>query len=775
MTTEVYRDPSQPIPARVDDLLGRMTLDEKVAQLTSVWLTLDPDAGEFAPSALAFGGQAGWTPEQALDHGVGQITRPLGSQPIDPKIGAEMINGIQRRLIETSRLGIPAICHEECLSGLMAQGATSFPTPLNFASTWDPDLIERVGDVIRRQMRSAGTHQGLAPVADVARDPRWGRVEETLGEDPYLVGRMVTAYVLGLQGGPRREDMSDGVIATLKHFCGYSFSEGGRNFAPTHVGRRELEDTFLLPFEMAVKLGGALSVMNSYQEIDGEAPAASRHLLTEILRDRWGFDGFTVADYGAIAFLYLFHRVATDAATASAMALTAGLDVELPSPADFPVGIGPAIDQGILTIETVDLAVRRVLSMKFRLGLFERPYVDAEAVDFDRPEDQALAREVARKSMVLLKNDGVLPLDAAALGRVAVVGPNADDIMALFGNYSFENHIVSTHFPNARDVVFAPTVLEELVNRLGTDRVVHAPGCEVMKDDTSGIAAAVDAATGADVAIVVVGDKAGHFQTGTVGEGTDCTDLTLPGAQAALVDAVIATGTPTVVVLLNGRPFGLADIAVSAGAILEAWFPGQGGAGAIVDVLLGEENPGGKSVLSFTRTAGAQPMSYNHKFLAPGFPRQNEFGFVFPFGHGLSYTTFAYGDLDVSGDVAIGGAATIACTVTNTGDRGGDEVVQLYLNDEHASITRPVKELKGFVRLSLDPGESRRVTFTVPTDLVAFTGLDHRRIVEPGIIKVMVGSSSEDIRLKGDFVITGETREAGEDRALVSDVLVEKA
>ncbi len=770
----VFRDPDRSVAERVDALLAQMTLDEKVAQLTSVWLTLDPDAGEFAPSALSFGGDNVWTPEDALDRGVGQITRPLGSQPIDPVVGAEMINGIQRRLIEQTRLGIPAICHEECLTGLMAQGATSFPAPLNFASTWDPDLVQRVGDVIRRQMRSVGTHQGLAPVADVARDARWGRVEETLGEDPYLVGLMVSAYVRGLQGGPAREDMRDGVIATLKHFCGYSFSEGGRNFAPAHVGRRELEDTFLLPFEMAIKDAGALSVMNSYQELDGEAPAASRFLLTEVLRDRWGFEGFTVADYGAVSFLHLFHRVAGDSAEAAAMALRAGLDVELPSPADFPGGVPDAIERGLLTVDTVDLAVRRVLALKFRLGLFDDPFVDVDQVALDNPADQALAAEVASRSLILLRNEGVLPLEADALADVAVIGPNADEVMALFGNYSFENHIVSTHFPNARDVVAAPTVREELERRLGAARVTFARGCEVMSDDRSGFAEAVAAAAAAEVALVVVGDKAGHFQIGTVGEGTDTTDLALPGAQHALVEAVIATGTPTVVVLLNGRPFALGAIATSAAAIVEAWFPGQAGAAAIADVLLGEANPGGKTTVSFTRTAGAQPMFYNHKFQAPGFPRQREYEFVYPFGHGLSYTTFAYDQLTIGPSaVANDGEVQIACTVTNTGARAGDEIVQLYLHDPYASITRPVQQLAGFARVPLAAGTSARVTFTVPVDLISFTGLDLVRIVEPGAVKVKIGSSSADIRLEGSFEVVGPSRVVGEDRRLTSAVHVD--
>ena len=346
-----YRDASRPLGERVDDLLARMTLTEKVAQLTSVWIEVDPERAQVAPSVMGSAFGSTLDPDEAMRHGIGQVTRPLGSRPVDAAIGARAINDLQRRLVDETRLGIPAICHEECLTGYMAQGATSFASPLNYGSTWDPELIERVAAAIRRQMRGVGVHQGLAPVADVARDARWGRIEETIGEDPYLVGTMVSAYVRGLQG----DDPTTGIIATLKHFAGYSFSEAGRNFAPTHVGRRELADVFLLPFEMAVKLAGAGSVMNSYQEIDGEQPAASRWLLTEVLRDQWGFDGFVVADYGAVTFLHAFAGAAHDGVEASAKALRAGLDVELPAPVEYPTGLPAALDAGMVTIDDIDL------------------------------------------------------------------------------------------------------------------------------------------------------------------------------------------------------------------------------------------------------------------------------------------------------------------------------------------------------------------------------------------------------------------------------------
>ncbi len=771
MNRPLYKDPAADVEARTADLLSGMNLGEKICQLTSIWMRFDPDKGEMAPIVL---GQdlaleaKDVDAEEFLKIGIGQITRAFGSQPIDPVKGAKMVNGLQKRLTEETRLGIPAICHEECLTGFMAQGATSFPTPLNFGSTWEPELIEQVGDVIRRQMRSVGTHQGLAPVADVARDARWGRVEETVGEDPYLVGAMVTHYVKGLQG----KDMRQGVIATLKHFASYSFSEGGRNFAPTHVGRRELMDVFLLPFEMAVKEAGVFSVMNAYQEFDGEAPAASHWLLTEILRDAWGFDGYTVSDYGSINFLETHHRIVADHKEAAAAALRAGLDAELPNPIVYPQGLKDALDHGLVTEEDIDQAVSRILKMKFRLGLFENPFVDADAIELDLPEEKALAAKIAEKSITLLSNNGILPL-SPSLKNVAVIGPNADDTMALFGNYSFANHVVSTHYQDASDVVSAPTVLEKFQDKLGPDRVAAARGCGIMDDDETGIPEAVTTAKKAGLAIVVVGDKAGHFRAGTVGEGTDTPDISLPGKQADLIEAIMNTGTPTIVVLLNGRPFAMKRIAEKASAILEAWFPGQEGAGIIVDTLFGDINPGGKTTLSFSQGAGVQPSFYNHKFLASGVPNLPEKTPVFPFGHGLSYTEFEYQGLKLSSDkVMVDGEVEISCVVKNRGERAGDEVVQLYTRDMIATVTRPVKELKGFKRVSLKAGEQKKVIFNLPADMLAFTGLDYRKIIEPGEIKVMVGSSSEDIRLTSSFRLVGPARYPGEGRTLFSKVEV---
>ncbi len=780
---EPYRDPRVSIEKRVHDLLARMTPREKLAQLYSIWVELDSD-GVPTPYRGMFANPSELDLDEAIRFGLGQLTRPFGSRPVDPVAGARALNAFQRRLVEETRLGIPAIAHEEALTGFMAQGATQFPSPLNFGATWDPALIERVGDVIRRQMRAVGAHLALAPVADVIRDPRWGRVEECISEDPYLVGCTVAAFVRGLQG----EDLSEGVVATLKHFAGYSFSEGGRNFAPVHVGPRELADVFLLPFEMAVKDAGAQSVMNAYHEIDGTPCASSHELLTDVLRGRWGFEGVVVADYGAVAMLQSLHHTCADKRSAAAAALSAGLDVELPTPSCFIEGVPAALEDGSLDASVVDRAVERVLVLKFRLGLFERPYVDADAIELELESDRQLALTVAEKSITLLTNDGTLPL-APDIGQVAVIGPNSDDALALFGNYSFHNHVAS-HF-DAPAPEGVATLLDALRARLGPERVTHARGCwitrrqrerelglpasdgPVVSDDRSAIPAAVSAARKADVALVVIGDRAGHFGSGTVGEGTDSADLGLPGAQHELAAAVIATGTPTVLVLLNGRPMVLTELATQAAAIVETWFPGQEGAEAIARVLFGDENPGGKTTVSFSRGAGVQPVYYNHKALARGIPRSPEFEPVFPFGHGLSYTTFEYRDLEIEREqLPVDGEFSIRCRLRNAGALAGEEVAQLYLRDELGSVTRPVCELKGFCRVALQPNEECGLEFRLSAEMLSFTGQDGRRIVEPGFIKVLLGSSSRDIRLEGRFELAGTARQVGEDRVLYCPVSV---
>lgn len=754
--------------ARVEQLVGSLTLEEKLAQLGSAWLTMDPESGDMAPYQGTFA-PAPTDPDETLRHGIGQLTRPLGSKPVAPSEGAATLARVQQHLRGVGP-GLPAVAHEEVLAGLMARDATQMPCPLALGATWDPDLVEAVADVIRRQTRAVGGHQGLAPVADVVRDPRWGRVEECFGEDPFLVGTMVTAYVRGLQG----DDLRTGVVATLKHFAGYSGGVGGRNFAPAAIGPRALEDLDLLPFEMAVKLAGAAGVMNAYNDLDGEPAAASHHLLTEVLRDRWGFDGIVVADYFAVTFLRDQHGVAADRAEAAALALLAGLDVELPASDCFP-HLAEAIDRGLLVEADVDRAVGRVLAVKEALGLLDdQPAPGGEAVEvLSTDADVALARRAAARSVVLLRNEGgLLPL--AGTGRLAVIGPNADLPSALLGNYSFANH-VADHFPGEDPGQMPATVLDALRD-VWDGEVVHAPGCEVTGEDTSGFIVAGAAATMADVAVVVVGDRAGHFGRGTVGEGTDTEDLSLPGLQADLVEAILSTGTPTVVVLLNGRPFDLGGLADSAPAIVECFFPGEQGAAAIADVLLGRADPGGRLPVSAGIEAGAQPLTYLRRELTAGVPQRRATTPRFAFGHGLSYTAFELSDLEVSADeVALDGTVDVRCTVTNVGERSGSEVVQLYAHDPVASLTRPVLELKGFARVDeLEPGSSAQVTFVLHADRFAFTGRDLRRVVEPGAIELKVGRSSADLPLETTITLVGDgPRHPGEDRVLTTPATVQ--
>ena len=773
-----YQDISLSIEARTRDLLGRMTTAEKAAQLTAVWLTLDPDGGDFAP----YQNQLAMSLEQmepALSQGIGHISRPLGSKPIAPRKGAVAINAFQKRMVEGTRLGIPAFVHEECLTGVTTEGATQFPSPLNYGSTWNPALIRQVGECIRGHLRSIGIHQGLGPVADVVRDARWGRAEECMAEDPLLVGAMVTAYVQGLQG----DDPKTGVVATLKHFCAYSGSEGGRNMAPTHVGPREVRDIYLPPFEMAVRLGGALSLMNGYQEIDGVPCAANRWLLTEVLRGEWGFEGTVVADYWSVVMLMSLHGVAQDAAEASAKALNAGLDQELPLPHCYWQGIPEALERGLLTMQTLDLSVSRVLRQKFRLGLFENPYADADKVEVASDSARALSAQVAAESLVLLKNThSILPLSTSTLGTLAVIGPNADDPWAVFGNYSYHNHVAS-HFPDQPPPDLPPSLLDELRERIGADRILHAGGCRIQEKafpavqmqrranglfaemenishDRSGIAAAVASAQAADTVLLVLGDKAGHFRTGSVGEGTDADDLRLPGVQDELAKAVLAVGKPTVVVLIAGRAPVLEGIADKAAAVVLAWFPGPHGAQAIANLLLGQAEPSGRLSVSLPRSTGAMPFAYNHRFMARGVPSQPMFDPAFAFGHGLSYTTFEWSEFALSADsMAIDGSVEICTTVRNTGNRPGCEVVQLYARDPVASVTRPVLELKGFARLELAAGAAARVRFILHAEVLAFTGPDaQQRIVEPGSIVLSVGASCQDIRGSGSMVLTGAAR-----------------
>jgi len=790
--THPYLDPRRSAGERARDLLARMTFEEKAAQMHALWLLLSED-GEHRPRQDDFtGGTDPAAVKKALSHGLGQISRALGSHGVEPRSGVRALNRLQKFLREETRLGIPAISHEECLVGLMARGATMFPSALAYGATWNPGLIEDAAAAIGREARSVGCHQGLAPVLDVSRDVRWGRTEETFGEDPYLVGVLGTRYVRGLQGEKRD------LLATVKHFAGHSWSEGARNHAPVHLGWRELNDVFLLPFEMAIAQANAGSVMPAYHDIDNESVHASRRLLTDVLRTGWGFDGLIVADYIGISLLYQHHNLARDRAEAAALAFRAGLDIELPAD-DCVAALGEAVSRGLLSMETIDAAVGRILLEKVRLGLFERPFVDEGAIDLQSSATVGLAREVARQSVVILENRGVLPLDAGAGQKLAVIGPTADDPLAALCGYSFPVHLILNDAGESASQVVTPRAAFE--SAFGAERVAYAPGCFIIEERQYGspvfpgdvekstsldqaspvstrrdlIPAAVACAQSSDVAVVCVGDLAGLFQTGTVGEGSDADSLDLPGVQQALLEAVVATGKPVVVVLTSGRPYNLGGLEDRLAAFVWAFAGGQEGGPALVDVLTAVAPPSGRLPLSVPKSVGAVPYFYNHKMKSAGTPIARHFGSRYPFGFGLSYTSFELAGLELdAAQVDTTGEVGVRFVARNTGDRKGVAVPQLYARDLLASVVRPVKELKAFARIELDPGETAKVAFAVPADMFSFTGLEGRRIVEPGEVELQVGASSADIRLRATVTLTGETRTLGRGWRMESRCTVER-
>jgi beta-glucosidase len=721
-----------------------MTLEEKLAQIVGFWEKSEGEA--VAPLQGEFEVERGL--DDVIKDGLGHLTRVYGTRPIDAVERARWLWDKQRWFVNETRLGIPALVHEECLTGLSAWGAATFPTPLAWGSSFDADLVTRMGEVIGRSMRTLGVHQGLAPVLDVIRDPRWGRVDECISEDPYLVGTLGTSYVRGLQ--------STGVHATLKHFVGYSASQSGRNFGPVHAGPREVADVLLPPFEMAVLDGGVRSVMHSYAEIDGVPVAANPELLTGVLRDRWGFDGTVVADYFGVAFLHLLHHVAADLGDAAGQALAAGVDIELPTGDAYLTPLAEAVRSGTVDEALVDRAVLRALAQKEELGLLDARFDDEPPteVDLDSPEHREIAAQLAERSLVLLTNDGTLPVAPDA--RIAVVGPNADRTAALFGCYSFLNHVLA-HHPDVPVGIESPTVLEAL-RREHAAQITYARGCAVDDDDRSGFDEAVAIASDADVAVLVVGDHAALFGRGTVGEGCDRDDLELPGVQRELVEAVLATGTPVVLVMLTGRPYAVDWALGRCAAAVQAFFPGEEGGTAIAGLLSGRVNPSGRLPISMPRSAGAQPYTYLHPALGGDGDVTNLSTVpTLPFGHGLSYTTFTHTDLRVAPGATTDGGLAVTVTVTNTGGRTGADVVQLYGHDVVASVTRPVAQLLGYHRVELAPGQSVDVELTVPAARLAFTDRSGRRVVEPGELRAWVGPSCAEREVEASVELAGET------------------
>src|SRR5215468_11165212 len=739
-----YRNPNLPVERRVADLLSRMTVEEKVAQITTLW-TRKPnqkphdwsmtDRGDFSPEAAAL----------VMKHGIGQIARQRERK--DARQSAIYANATQKWLKENTRLGVPAMFHDEALHGHMALGSTSFPTPISLASSWDPDLITKIFTVAALESRIRGGHQALGPNLDLARDPRWGRTEETYGEDPYLASRLGVACIKALQGpGPAVD--GEHIMATAKHFAGHGQPESGTNVGPANISERTLREIFLPTFEAAVKEAGVMSVMPSYNEIDGVPSHASHLLLQKILRQEWGFRGLIAADYNAIEQLQTLHHVAADRAAAAKLALEAGVDIELPDPDCYPT-LTQMINDGKVAMATLDGAVGRVLRAKFMLGLFENPYVDPErAAKLTNSKDhQDLAAEAARRSITLLKNEGgLLPLDRGRLKSIAIIGPNA--AIAHLGGYSDTP---------GRGV----SILEGVRNKVGERiKVNYAEGCKITKEggnwwadssqlndaegDAKLIAEAVEVAKASDVVVLAVGGNEDTNKEGWADNHLgDRDSLDLVGRQNDLVKAVLETGKPTVVMLINSGPLSINYIAENVPAILEGFYLGQETGVGVADVLFGDYNPGGKLTISFPRSVGQLPLYYNRKWTARrGYLFANKEP-LFPFGFGLSYTTFAYSNLNVNpARIGVAGETKVSVVVSNTGKRAGDEIVQLYIRDLVSSVTRPVMELKDFKRITLSPGESKTVNFMITPDKLSFLDLNMNRVVEPGWFDIMVGTSS---------------------------------
>jgi beta-glucosidase len=746
-----YKNARLSIDERVEDLLTRMTIEEKAAQMMCLWMEKPNDNSRVPKEQMPLGGE--FSPEiakQKMPHGIGQFARQREYR--DAKRSAEYANAVQKWLIENTRLQIPAVFHDEILHGTMGEGATVFPVPLALASSWDTDLISRVFTVAARQTRIRGTHHVLGPNMDLAREPRWGRTEETYGEDPYLTSRMVVALVKAVQGNatyqnPKIDDAH--VIATGKHFAGHGQPENGTNIGPVNLSERLLRETHFAPFEAAVKEASLFSIMPAYHEIDGVPVHANRWMLDTLLRKEWGFQGTIVSDYYAMGELEKRHKVAVDASDAAKQSLEAGLDIELPDPAVNKTLV-EQVKAGKIPESLINQAVSRILYQKFQLGLFENPYVDPEkaARMTDTAEDRNLAAEAARRSIVLLKNENnALPLDRAKLKSVAVIGPNAN--RAHLGGYTD---------PNPPRTV---SILDGVKNKLGSSvKVNYAEGVKITKEggnwfgdaatlndeasDRKLVNEAVQTAKNSDAVILVIGgNEDTNKEAWAETHLGDRNSLELVGRQNDLVKAVLETGKPVVVFLINSGPLAINYVAENVPAILEGFYLGEETGTAAADVLFGDYNPGGKLPVSFPRSVGQLPIYYNYKPTARRGYLFSTTEPLFPFGFGLSYTTFGYSNLKITkSKIRADEETTVTVDVTNTGKVRGDEIAQMYIRDEISSVTRPVKELMDFARISLAPNETKQVTFKITPAKLAFYNREMKRVVEPGTFQVMVGGNS---------------------------------
>ena len=745
-----YKDPNAPIEQRVEDLLSRMTLDEKIAQITTIWnrkQEILTAAGDFDEAKA----------KQVFPAGIGQMARPSdlrgGGSPYEQpyrnaRETVKLVNAMQHFALKDTRLGIPILFHEEGLHGYVARDATSFPQAIALASSWDPELLTRIFTIDAREMRARGAELALAPVVDVVRDPRWGRFEETYGEDPVLVSAMGVAAVRGFQGDslPLAHDR---VFATLKHMTGHGQPESGTNVGPADVTERTLREVFFPPFANAISLGHALNVMPSYNEIDGLPSHANYWLLHDILRGEMGFKGAVDSDYEAIEQLQSLHHVAPDLVHAAARALHAGVDFDNPDGAAY-AKLPEALAAGLVKQEEIDNAVRRMLRLKFMAGLFENPYADAAYAEriTNNTEARALAVEAARKTTVLLKNDGTLPLHAEILKTLAVIGPNAA-VVQLGGYSNVPAHSVSLLEgikAKTGDRVHVVTAEGVRLTNKGdwySDEVVPAN----REENLARIKEAVTVAQGADAIVLAIGGSGATSREGWANNHLgDRSDLGLTAQQDDLARAMFALGKPVVVVLINGPPLSIPEVVEKTNALVEAWYPGQEGGTALADILFGDANPGGKLPVTIARSVGQLPMFYNQK---PSAHRGYLFGSkdpLFPFGFGLSYTTFEIGAPQIADHVSVKSPVKVSVAVRNTGKVAGDEVVQLYVHQVVASVTRPVKELKAFQRVSLAPGESKTIDFTLGWNAFSLWNEQMKQVVEPGAFEVMAGPNSVDLK-----------------------------
>ena len=746
--TAPYRNPKLPVDERVADLLSRMTLEEKVAQMGGAWENRGQHKG---PETMFVDDKGNFLPERAavlMKDGLGQISRP--SEGRGPREMAEFTNTVQKWFREHTRLGIPVLFHDECLHGHVALQGTSYPQAIALASSWDPGLLHDVFTATAAEARARGAQQCLAPVLDLARDPRWGRTEETYGEDPYLVSRLGVAAIRGFQGTGPTNDKTH-VLATAKHFAVHGQPEGGTNVAPGNYSERVIREYFLKPFQAAVEEAHVGTVMASYNEIDGIPSHSNRHLLTDVLRHEWGFDGVLVSDYFGISELIKIHRVAATPEAAAKMALEAGVDIELPFFAAYDTLV-EQVKRGTVSEEDVDRAVSRLLRAKFLTGLFDDPYVDPAAAEkiTNNPEHQKLALQAAHEAIILLKNQNhLLPLDKAKYKKIAVIGPNAAELH--LGGYSNKP---------GRGV----SVLQGIKDKVGSSaEVSYAEGCKITESladwdadkvvigdpalNAKRIAEATKVAEKADLIILALGDNEQTSREAWAPEHKgDRDSLELLGNQDDLARAMVATGKPVVVVLLHGRPNAVNYIAENVPAILDGWYLGQEGGTALADVLFGDYNPAGRLPITVPRSVGQLPDYYYQKPSAKREFLGSTTEPLFVFGWGLSYTTFAYDHLRLAADhIGPEGTTKALVDVKNTGPVRGDEVAQLYIRDEVSSVTRPVKELRGFRRLSLAPGETKTIEFVLGPDELSFLNRDMHRVVEPGTFKVMVGGNSSQL------------------------------